>query len=212
MGPHTLQPETLHKLLARDPSFFVELLTLIYAAHRRSTEGETQADDTKPDEFKRSQAQRAWRLLHDWRRVPGTKDDGTVDVAQLREWIHAVREKAASVDRLEVCDVTVGGVFAHAPGEQDGSWPCIPVRAILEEIESPKLENGFAIGIYNKRGVTSRSRREGGRQERELAGKYEMYAKACRSHYTRTSAILMRVRNGYLDDAKREDAQANAED
>ncbi len=212
LGPHTLQPETLHKLLARDPSFFVELLTLIYAPHRRSDEGEPRGDDTKPDEFKRSQAQRAWRLLHEWQRVPGPKDDGTVDNAQLREWNHPVPEKAAAAERLEVCDVTVGGVFAHASGEPDGSWPCIPVRAILEEIESPKLENGFAIGIYNKRGVTSRSRREGGRQERELADKYETYAKACRSQYPRTSAILMRVRDGYLDDAKREDAEAKAED
>jgi len=212
LGPHTLQPETLHKLLARDPSFFVELLTLIYRPHTRPSEEETQGDDANPDEFKRSQAQRAWRLLHEWQRVPGTKDDGTVDIGQLREWIRAVREKAAAADRLEVCDRTVGGVFAYAPGERDGSWPCIPVRTIFEEIDSPKLENGFAIGIYNKRGVTSRSRREGGRQERELADKYEMYSKACRSQYPRTSAILARVKDGYLDDAKREDAQAEAED
>lgn len=211
LNRHRRLPATLHKLLARDPGFFIELLTLLYRPRPRTDEQEPQQEKVEPDESTRRQAKRAWHLLHDWQRVPGTKEDGTVDAEQLRAWVKSAREKAAAVDRLEVCDITLGEVLAQAPGEQDGTWPCIPVRDVIDAADSPKLEQGFVIGISNKRGVYSKSLHEGGSQERELAAKYESYAKACQSRWPRTAAALMRVVAGYLEDARREDQEAEAE-
>lgn len=115
------------------------------------------------------------------------------------------------MDRLELRDITLGEVFANAPSEEDGSWPCIPVREVIEEVESRELENGFATGIANKRGIFSKSLGEGGKQERALATKYEAYAKACQSMYPRTAAVLMRVAVNYINEGQSEDARAEAE-
>jgi hypothetical protein len=211
IGSHHFLPATLHKMLSRDPDFFIELLTILYRPHHRGDEEESKQTEPGADEYKRFQAERAWKLLHNWRRIPGTKEDGIVDVQELRKWVKSAREKAAAADRKEVCDITLGEVFAYAPSEEDRSWPCIPVREVIEEVESPELENGFAIGIANKRGIFSKTLGEGGQQERALATKYEAYAKECQNNYLRTASVLMRVAVGYINEAKSEDARAEAE-
>ena len=202
---HSLLPATLQKALARDPTFFIELLTLLYRPRHRQ---ETDAAPDEPDEAKADLARRAWRLLRGWKRVPGTRDDGTVDSDTLLAWLDKTRRQARDIDRLEVAEITIGEMLARAPGESDGSWPCIAVRAALESCNSTKLEDGFRIGISNLRGAHWRSLDEGGKQERELAEKYEDYATACRGRWPRTEAALMRVADDYREQARRQDAEA----
>ena len=208
---HSYLPSTLHKSLARDPGFFVELLTLLYLPHHRADLGEPRQEKREINESESRQGERAWRLLHSWQRVPGSQGDGTVDAHKLRTWVKSAREEAARVDRLEVCDITIGKVFAHAPSELDGSWPCIPVCEIIEEVKSEELDRGFMIGISNKRGIFSKSLGEGGKQERELAAKFRIYAEARQTRYPRTAAALMRVSDEYIKDAKLEDERVEAE-
>ena len=202
---HSLLPTTLQKALARDPAFFVELLTLLYRPRHQQ---EIEPPPSEPDEVKADLAKRAWRLLRDWKRVPGTRDDETVDSVALLAWLEEARKQARDIDRLEVAEITIGEALARAPGELDGSWPCIAVRDALEAYESPKLENGFTIGIANLRGTYSKSLGEGGDQERALAEKYEGYAAKCRGLWPRTEAVLMRAAKSYLEQARREDAEA----
>jgi len=208
---HSYLPSTLHKLLARDPGFFIELLTLLYLPHHRADLEEAPQEKPEVSEFKRRQGERAWQLLHGWQRIPGSQDDGTVDAHQLRTWVMSAREKATQVDRLEVCDITLGEVFAYAPGERDGSWPCIPVCEVVEEVKSAELDKGFIIGIFNKRGIVSKSLGEGGGQERELAAKFKTYAEAYQDRYPRTAAALMHISGEYTKEAKVEDARVEAE-
>jgi hypothetical protein len=85
------------------------------------------------------------------------------------------------------------------------------VRAIIDAADSPRLERGFVTGIMNKRGSYSKSLGEGGRQERELATQYKVYADACEIRWPRTAAALRRVIAGYLEEARREDEEAEAE-
>ena len=93
----------------------------------------------------------------------------------------------------------------YAPFEEDGSWPCIPVREVFEAAESDELARGLIIGIHNKRGVTSRSLTEGGAQERELADKYRGHAEACKIEWPRTAKALLAVADDYERHAVRED-------
>src|SRR5206468_882691 len=72
----------------------------------------------------------------------------------------------------QITDSKIGGVLAWAPKETDGSWPCLPVRDLLEDIGTEELFSGWEVGIFNKRGVVSKSLREGGVQERSLAEQY----------------------------------------
>jgi len=126
-------------------------------------------------------------------------------------WLQLAREKARAVDRLNVCDITVGELFAHSPQDDDKAKPVIAIREAIEECESNEIEHGFAIGLNNLRGCFSKGVYEGGKQERELAAEYERYADTC-ARWPRTAAILREVSRGYSRDAEQEDERARMRD
>jgi len=189
----------LHRRLARDPGFFVEILSLCF----RPREGESER------EVPPAVASNAWHLLQQWQIVPGSDEvGGAIDESQLRQWIHQAREVALEVRRQEVADNYIGQVFAHARGDEDGTWPTQPVRNAIEEIASPDLEDGVRTGIYNKRGVWSRSLTEGGRQERDLSKTYRAYEALIRERWPRTAAVLRTIAEGYEIEARGHDEEA----
>jgi hypothetical protein len=141
-----------------------------------------------------------------WQSVPGCREDNSVDEDALFEWLQKARSMAEQHHCLEECDHRIGNVFAHAPFEQDGSWPCIPVRDAIEELASDDVADGLEVGIYNKRGAYMKSPEEGGKQERDFAKRYQDWAEACKIEWPRTAASLWRVADGYAAEARREDA------
>lgn len=199
-------PRALERTLSQDPAFYVDMLVLHFRPKHRD-----KSKDVELPEGKKEQAQRAAILLGDWKRLPGARDDGSVDAPKLVTWVREARKKAAEVDRIEVCDIMLGKVFAYAQEDPDGSWPCQPVRDILEEANSTDLEQGLGTGIINKRGIYSKSPTDGGRQERELAKRYETYALKVQTRWPRTSTVLRRIALDYTEQARREDAEVEAE-
>ena len=163
----------------------------------------------------KTRATQAYRLLEAWKKVPGTieiipvkdRDDGDiifprgrVNEKDLFSWITTARELAKECGRLEPCDSRIGQVLAYAPEDPDGTWPCEPVRNVLEDIKSETLERGLVIGVYNKRGVHLRIK--GGIQEMMLAKKFRDYATIVQSKWPRTGAVLRSLADGYERDAK----------
>ena len=154
-------PKTLHAMLRNHPEFFVQLLGLVFRSKHEPKEA---ARELSSEE--RARGHNAYQLLMQWREVPGSRDDGTVDEESLLSWIRKARELAAEQGRLEVCDSRIGEVFGHSrQTEPDGSWPCIPIRDVIEEIPTEELLRGFQIGIFNSRGMHGRLPTEGGKQE-----------------------------------------------
>ena len=198
-------PVTLHGLLRDEPDFFVEVLGLIFRPKDEPAEGSKEVSEEE-----RQRAQNAYRLLRSWQEVPGRRDGQTVDEKTLLGWVQKARSLAEDRGLLEICDSRIGEVFAYAPEEPDGSWPCIPVRDAMEEIGTytDEVFNGFGVGILNERGVFWKSLRDGGAQERVLAEKYRAFADASHVDWPKTAAALRRVAKGYEEDARREDAQA----
>ena len=199
-------PKVLHEELSRDPGLFVEMLTWVFKAH---PEGENEEEVL--DEKRGLRAEHAFRVLKSWRRVPGLQEDGGVDPAQLRRWIKRARLLAKEKRRLRIADELIGEVLAYAPAGSDGAWPHEAVREIIEEVTSEDLERGIEIGVYNKRGVVSKSVYEGGEKEREIAEQYRVYAKQVRARWPRTAAVLRRIAEHYDQDARREDLRSNAD-
>ena len=196
-------PATLHRLLCDDPDFFVQILGFVFPPQ------DAPAETPEPSETERIRAQNAYQLLMSWREIPGVEKAVAGDDNALADWLREARRKAQERGLLEVCDYQLGKVFAHAPGEPDGSWPCIIVRDVLEDIgaESEEVFKGLRNGIFNKRGVYTKSLREGGTQERALAEKYRNFAASCHIDWPRTADAFRRVAQAYEDDARREDAK-----
>ena len=204
---HTLLPRTLQRELAHNPEFFIECLTLLYREHNAPKNDEPPPD---PDGTKAEKAKRIWRLLHDWRTVPGTDPEGNVVGSDLKKWVNHAREKAKTVDRLEICDVHIGQVFAHsAEDKSDNGIPVIPIREVIEECDSEQMQNGYSVGLHNLRGSFSKGMYEGGDQERKIAEKFNRYADIC-ANWPRTSAVLRGVASAYLREAAQEDERAKA--
>lgn len=201
------RPEALHKALATQPKFFVELLCLLY--RRR---GEKEEEQKPPSDETKAKAERAWKLMHDWDKIPGTQSDGSVLLDDLRVWIKTARELAEKEGRLVVGDITIGNVFAHSPADPDGTWPCAAVQQVIEETTSPEIERGFLQGIFNNRGSTSRAMDEGGAQERELAKKYQAWADKVLLRFPKVSKLLSHMASDYEAQAVQEDLGAAERD
>ena len=148
LDAHTQLPLTLQRELARNPQFFVDCLEILFRP-RHAREENKQQKSVDPNENAR--AERIWKLLKDWKTIPGTQKDGTISANALCEWVHTAREKSRACDRLEVGDVTIGELFAHSPEDSDKAKPAIAIRDVIEECESEDLERGFHIGLRNLR-------------------------------------------------------------
>ena len=119
------------------------------------------------------------------------------------------RQLAEKQDRLEICDSKIGEVLArHKRGEEDGSWPCIPIRDVLEEVATEDVFIGFEVGVFNERGPYSKSLTEGGEKERMYAEKYRAWADASKIDWPKTAASLRRVADDYGEQARRAYAEA----
>lgn len=199
LGRYIRSPKVLHLELARDPSFFVQILSFVYPG-KNDEPGEPSEDD-------RVRARQAWELLDTWRSVPGTQPDGSIDGAQLRAWIDEVRERAGAVDRSSIADDVIGHMLVGAD-EHDGLWPPAPICELIDSLGSEPLDDGFEVAIMNTRGGFTKDLREGGRQELALAEKYENLALKLRDRWPHTASIFDSVAVSYKQHARRADEEA----
>jgi transcriptional regulator with XRE-family HTH domain len=200
---HPVWPTTLHTLMGRDPKFFVDLIGLIF---RRADQPKKKRRKLTPAE--QARIQQAYRLLGSWTTIPGTRPDRIIDEAVLRNWVRAVQDLAEGATVAEMCDQRMGTLLAHAPGEGAESWPCIPVRNVIEDYGSEAFVDGFEVGILNNRGAYMKMPTEGGKQEQTLAETYLGWARACEIEWPKTAAALRRVGQQYLAEGRREDVVA----
>lgn len=111
-------------------------------------------------------------------------------------------------DRAAIGEGTIGQILAHAPVGEDGIWPGIPARDILDRPECSQMREGFEMGAFNKRGVTTRAMDEGGNQERALTAQFRRHAKGVAATHPRLAESLERLARFYEHDARRHDDAA----
>ena len=194
-------PRMLGRLLARDPSFFVDLISVVY----RQASAE---DPPQPSPEAERKAINGYRLLDDWSISPGMGDDGHLDSRLLSNWISHALQGLEEADRRDVGARAIGRVLAKAPSDPDGTWPCIEIRDLFQEMRSEKLEAGFYTAVLNNRGATTRSLDAGGAPERALAADYREKAENFNDEWPRTAALLRSLAENYERDARGEDNSA----
>lgn len=202
-------PRTIQRALARDPELFTYLIRLIYLPAKDSGVVE---DAPENPERTADLASQAYDVLHEWSRVPGSDDQGLIDASALEDWVKVVRKTLHEAGRGDIGDSKIGDILSAARRTADEPWPPQPVREIIEMVRSRHLESGFEIGVYNRRGVTTRMPHDGGGQERDLAARYRADAEALRFDWPRTAACLERIASTYDHDAEREDISAQQRD
>jgi transcriptional regulator with XRE-family HTH domain len=199
---------SLHKALSEDPAVFVMLLKALY----RSTADDEPELTGEAAEVASSVASQAFHVLEEWAEVPGSDEDGAINGTKLRAWVQGAQAACAAAHRLQIGDYKIGVILSAAKRVPGEAWPPEAVREILEEIANDDIDQGFAIGLFNRRGVTTRMPTDGGGQERSLAAIYRADAKASALLWPRTRAVLERIADGYEADAAREDQSAEQRD
>ena len=207
-------PKMLHRELSNNPEFFAEVIKCIYRPRNENKEEEEKKEEEKslPQKLIEQRARRTWGLLHSWKTAPGSDSNGQMTYEKLKSWIDKARELCEKLDRKEGGDSHIGQVLAHTKTEDKDVLPPEPVCKIIDEIKSDDLDNGFSVGIYNKRGAVTKSPFDGGKQERVLAEQFRRYADKWSIRYPRTAAILTKIAEGYENEAKREDKEAERRD
>ena len=195
----------LERKIAESPALFVQAVALVF---KRDDGAEDPSERHVEEQMPRVNAGRAaYHLLEQLARIPGTDDEGGIDAHRSKRWIAEARPLCREHGRARVGDERIGQLFSKAPPEEDGSWPCRPVCEVLESIASEDIARGFVIGVYNARGVHSRSLDEGGKQERELSAKYRDWGQRLAFDYPYVARILERIAESYERDAEREDSE-----
>jgi len=202
-----VRPITLIKAVLDNPTLFVQLVRWGFKANP-PIEGEF--PDSSPEQRKRL-AENAYFLLDLINELPG-QSENDINSAKLMEWITQVREMCKQANCLPICDEKIGEILSYAPAGADGIWPHEAIREVIEKVESRDMERGIEVGIYNQRGVITKSLDEGGKQERELAERYNQFADALKLKWPRTAAMLRRIAQGYIREAKREDLRSELDD
>ena len=207
----------LHRTLAEDPEFFVQMVSFAFRAR-----GEEPAELSEGEQ---NRASNAHALLESWQTVPGRRDDGTIDSERLAAWVQEALRLLADANRTEIGEQYIGRVLRYGPdaapapvgdaaADEDApppliDWPTEAIRDVIETAASDHIETGFALEVYNSRGVTSRGMTDGGGQERALSRQYRQRAAFVGPMYPRTSAMLKRIAESYDRDAERHDRDAD---
>lgn len=205
LGESTHGIPNLEKLVAQSPQLFAQAIAIVYK--RRDGGEDPPGWKLTNHEQQRGVAEAFDHLLDHIKKIPGTDENGMIDAFVLAKWLDEVQRICREYARGEVGDYRLGQLLANAPEGENGIWPCKAVCEVMEAKASPAISRGFRIGVYNSRGVHSRT--EGGEQERELAMKYTTWAEQWQFGYPFVSRVLSEIAESYEREARQEDSRAN---
>jgi hypothetical protein len=198
-GHHGHGAVVLEDRLASEPEFFAEVMQKCFKA-RNQLENEVE-----PDNARRAEVRKGYKLLHDWGKPPGTKPDGKFDVAALNDWVDKVKERCTAMDRWEAAELYIGNVLVYAPNDPDGLWLHRGAAALLNTKAYEVMRRGFTTEIFNSRGAHFS---DGGKAERDLAASYKAKGKQLDdAGFARIAAAMYELAESYVRMAEREEKQ-----
>ncbi len=195
----------LPRALSEQPALFIQMLSAVFKPSEES--GVIDVEPENPEQA-RAVADQAYRLLELWDRLPGAREDGTIDGVILENWIKKARSLAKEAGRQDIADSRIGHMLSASPLGADGNWPAESVREVLDLFRSKSMLEGFSIGKSNRRGTTTRMPRDGGNLERQEAAKYRNWAKAITYEHPHTAKALDTLADSYEVEARHHDERA----
>ena len=184
----------LEEELASNPESFVQLLRWLYQLEDK--DGQREEQEGLSAEQRQNGTERSYLMLEAWKKIPGMREDGTIDETELRDWIKSARALARECDRLEVADRHIGQLLAKYP-EDSPYWPERTIFQVIEDINTEELKEGYSVGMWNKRGVTTRGAFDGGGIEHERAEYFGKLASELMCDYPNVSEVFRRLQYDY---------------
>jgi hypothetical protein len=192
------EPIVLHRTLATEPHLFVRLIEVAHS------------DNTMLGLDRSASFRIAMSVLNGWRGYPGMTADGKLDAAVMQQWVETARQGLAAAELSDTGDYEIGRLLANSPEDENGTWPSPAVCALIDEVGSENLDEGFIAGTCRGLMSSVRGVYDGGKQEHESAQRYRALSKQIRSTSRHTARLLKKAADRYEDRATEEDEQALA--
>lgn len=138
------RPLTMEKAIASDVYRYSEILELAFKEHSKKNDNRNISENI---------AINAFRLLNQWKLVPGTNDCGKIESRKLKEWYKDMKKICAEKDRLEVGLTYFGHVLFYASEDKSDFWIDKTVAEILNGDEI--IRKGYEIQALNSVGVVN---------------------------------------------------------
>lgn len=138
------RPITMEKVISSDANRYLEILQLAYKEHSKMQD----VSNTDPNI-----ATNAFMLLHQWKLVPGTKNDGYIDSNELKKWYENMINISKEKDRLEVGLSCFGKVLFHSPKDKTDFWIDKTVAEIINNNET--IREGYKTEAFNSVGIVN---------------------------------------------------------
>ena len=191
----------LNEKLSSDAEFAVQVMSFLYRSDKDSGNKIEEVSETD-----RANATRAFYLFNQWKNVPGVRKDNTIDERILTEWLKPVVEKASEKGILRPAYSLLGKLFAQYPEQADEAEKLF---AAIEPIEEKSFFTSYNVGLFNKRGLTSRGPYEGGEIERDNAEHFAMLYEKYKTRYPRVTKVFKDLSEQYARMAKDMDNEAD---
>lgn len=192
------KPIVLHRTLATEPHLFIRLMEV------------ARRDKTMLGMDRSASFRMATSVLNGWRGCPGMTADGELDAAVMQQWVETARQGLAVADLSDIGDYEIGRILANSPENSAGEWPLPAVCALIDEVGSRNLDEGFIAGMCRGLMSSVRGVYDGGQQEHESAQRYHALSKQIRSTSRHTARLLKKAADRYEKRAVEEDDQAEA--
>ena len=191
--------------LAHNPESFVQLLEWLYLPKDPSLQ--EKESEGLSEEQRQNAAHRAYLVLKAWTKIPGMREDKSIDEDRLWAWVEEVRSLAKHRNRIEVADAEIGRILARYPMDSiDRAEEAI--FHTIERINTEDIKRGYLIELFNQQGATIRGVFDGGAIERQRAESFGSLVQKTRRAYPNVSKIYQDLENRYLREAHRKDEEA----
>jgi len=185
-------PTTLWTTLSTDASFAISAIRIAYKSDRPGWKA-----PEAPDGF----IENTWRLLHHWREVPGLVD-GMFHWSVFKAWFDRLMDEAKESGHVDVAQMVIGKLLAHAPADPDGFWINRNLAGIAERREFGGIREAIAHEYFNLRGTHWVD--PSGQAEFELEDRYRKRADESRAEgFPRLGEAIQNLADTYREDGRR---------
>jgi hypothetical protein len=190
-----VSPKHLETRIASTPDFFCELVRIAFRSEKVAE------PPGEPDKKRAALAQNAFRLLREWKNLPGTVGK-EFSGETFKSWVKSVITSTTESGHLTVALINIGNALIHSPADPGGLWMHRSVADILNERDMEEMRNGFSTAIHNSRGVHWVD--PTGKPEKEYAAKYRKQADEMENAgYQRIASTLRNIAESYDREAAR---------
>lgn len=134
-------PDSIINKMTNDPDYYIEILRLTYK------------NEETNDEKKNMEIKKGHYLLKTMQRIPGLREDESLDEHHFDNWMSAVIRKSKCSDIYMKAMQWIGALLFHAPEEKDGFFINYKIADFLELPENTCARYEYYVEAINSRGA-----------------------------------------------------------